>query len=93
MGKRRTSHHVPEQKAAPCGTKNSTTQKECAVNIFAVQKLKCYLDGHSKFVIQTDHNPLAWLEKNTGTNPRLLRWSLILQSFNYEIAYWKGKQN
>ncbi|GFW78412.1 hypothetical protein TNCV_1379581 [Trichonephila clavipes] len=53
--------------------KYSTTEKECAAIIFAVQKLKCYLDGHQKFVIQTDHNSLVWLEKNTGTNPRLLR--------------------
>ncbi|GFW24724.1 retrovirus-related Pol polyprotein from transposon 17.6 [Trichonephila clavipes] len=73
--------------------KYSTTEKECAAIIFAVQKLKCYLDRHQKFVIQTDHNPLVWLEKNTVPNPRLLRWSLILQAFTYEIAYRKGREN
>ncbi|GFY37959.1 glucose dehydrogenase [Trichonephila inaurata madagascariensis] len=31
--------------------KYSTTEKECAAIIFAVQKLKCYLDGHQKKVI------------------------------------------
>ncbi|GFX01538.1 retrovirus-related Pol polyprotein from transposon 17.6 [Trichonephila clavipes] len=36
--------------------KYSTTEKECAAIIFAVQKLKCYLDGHQKFLMQTDHN-------------------------------------
>ncbi|GFV87929.1 retrovirus-related Pol polyprotein from transposon 297 [Trichonephila clavipes] len=40
--------------------KYSTTEKECAAIIFAVQKLKFYLDGHQKFAIQTDHNPLVW---------------------------------
>ncbi|GFU79864.1 uncharacterized protein TNCV_577441 [Trichonephila clavipes] len=43
--------------------KYSTTEKKCAAIIFSVQKLKCYLDGHQKFVIQTDHNPLVWLEQ------------------------------
>ncbi|GFS95973.1 retrovirus-related Pol polyprotein from transposon 297 [Trichonephila clavipes] len=73
--------------------KYSTTEKECAAIIFAVQKLKCYLHGHQKFVIQTDQNSLVWLEKNTGSNLRLVRRALILQAFNYEIAYRKGKQN
>ncbi|GBM94055.1 hypothetical protein AVEN_124556-1 [Araneus ventricosus] len=35
----------------------STTERECAAIIFAVQKLQCYLDGHTKFLIMTDHNP------------------------------------
>ncbi|GFY08269.1 retrovirus-related Pol polyprotein from transposon 17.6 [Trichonephila clavipes] len=50
--------------------KYSTTEKECAAIIFAVQKLKCYLDGHQKFVIQTDHNPLVCYTRAFGDGPR-----------------------
>ncbi|GFR10314.1 retrovirus-related Pol polyprotein from transposon 17.6 [Trichonephila clavata] len=73
--------------------KYRTTEKECAAINFAVQNLKCYPERYQEFFIQINGNPLVWLEKNTGTNPRLLRWGLILQSFKYEIAYLKGKQS
>lgn len=68
----------------------STTEKECAGIIFAVKKLKHYLDGQ-KFTIETDHNPLIWLKRNAGNNPRLMRWALTLQPFNYEIRHRPGK--
>ncbi|GBM78110.1 hypothetical protein AVEN_132244-1 [Araneus ventricosus] len=42
----------------------STTEREFAAIIFAVKKLQCYLDGHTKFLIMTDHNPLVWLKNN-----------------------------
>lgn len=67
-----------------------TTEKECYAIVFAVKKLKCYLDGQSKFIIQTDHNPLVWLQQNVGNNPRLLRWALALQQWNYEVVHKKG---
>ncbi|GBN10432.1 hypothetical protein AVEN_190782-1 [Araneus ventricosus] len=35
--------------------KYSATERECAALIFAVKKLQCYLDGHTKFRIMTDH--------------------------------------
>ncbi|GBM56184.1 hypothetical protein AVEN_226084-1 [Araneus ventricosus] len=50
--------------------KYSTTERECATIIFAVKKLQCYLDGHTKFLIMTDHNPLVWLKNNVSLNPR-----------------------
>ncbi|GBO39356.1 hypothetical protein AVEN_176662-1 [Araneus ventricosus] len=30
-----------------------TTERECAAIIFAVKKLQCYLDGHTKFLIMS----------------------------------------
>jgi len=79
------------RKFSPAEQRYSTTERECAAIVYAIQKLKCYLDGQQKFVIQTDHNPLVWLEKNTGVNPRLLRWALTLQPFNYEVVHRKGR--
>lgn len=39
----------------------STTEKECAGNIFAIKKLGYFLDGQ-KFVFETDHNLFVWLK-------------------------------
>ena len=70
--------------------KFSTTEKECAGIIFAIKKLRHYLDGQ-KFVIETDHHPLVWLKSNAGNNPRLMRWALALQPFNYTVKHRPGK--
>ncbi|GBO33498.1 hypothetical protein AVEN_143952-1 [Araneus ventricosus] len=51
--------------------KYSTTERECAAIIFAVKKLQCYLDGHTKFLIMRDYNLLVWLKNNMSLNPRL----------------------
>ncbi|GBN33622.1 hypothetical protein AVEN_59462-1 [Araneus ventricosus] len=47
-----------------------TTEKECAAIIYAIKKLKYYLDGQN-FTIETDHNPLVWLKTNAGTDDEL----------------------
>ncbi|GBL80026.1 hypothetical protein AVEN_48342-1 [Araneus ventricosus] len=73
--------------------KYSTTGRECAAIIFAVKKLQCYLDGHTKFLIMTDHNPLVWLKNNVSLNPRLMRWALALQPYNYTVVHRSGKNH
>ncbi|GBO09768.1 hypothetical protein AVEN_274319-1 [Araneus ventricosus] len=47
------------------------------------------LDGQF-FTIETDHNPLVWLKSNAGSNPRLMRWSLELQPFQYKVIHKAG---
>ncbi|KFM69055.1 Retrovirus-related Pol polyprotein from transposon 17.6, partial [Stegodyphus mimosarum] len=69
------------KKFSPTEQKYSTIERECAAIVFAVQKLKFYLDGPHKFIIQTDHNPLVWLDENTGTNPRLFKMGFDLTTF------------
>ncbi|GFV42473.1 retrovirus-related Pol polyprotein from transposon 17.6 [Trichonephila clavipes] len=64
-----------------------TTEKECASIVFAIKRLHYYLDGNS-FLVMTDHNPLVWLNRNIGSNPRLMRWALALQPYNFRIVHF-----
>lgn len=70
----------------------TTSVKECSCFVSAVQKLSCYLAG-SRFVIETDHCSLKWLQNMSPKNGRLLHWSLALQQYNFEVRYKKGKLN
>ncbi|GFV05523.1 retrovirus-related Pol polyprotein from transposon 297 [Trichonephila clavipes] len=68
----------------------STVERKLAAIIFGLKRLKHYLDGQ-KFIIETDHNPLRYLNKMGSTNPRLQRWALSLQPFNFEIKHKPGR--
>ncbi|GFR23540.1 retrovirus-related Pol polyprotein from transposon 17.6 [Trichonephila clavata] len=67
-----------------------TVERELAAIIFGLKRLKHYLDGQ-RFIIETDHNPLKYLNKMGDDNPRLQRWALSLQPFNFEIRHKPGK--
>ncbi|GFU48110.1 retrovirus-related Pol polyprotein from transposon 297 [Trichonephila clavipes] len=68
----------------------STVERELAAIIFGLKRFKHYLNGQ-KFIIETDHNPLRYLNKMGSTNPRLQRWALSLQPFNFEIKHKPGR--
>ncbi|GFW57625.1 retrovirus-related Pol polyprotein from transposon 297 [Trichonephila clavipes] len=69
-----------------------TTEKECASIVFAIKRLHYCLDGNS-FLVMTDHNPLVWLNRNVSSNPRLMRWALALQPYNFRIVHRSGKSH
>ncbi|GFX72293.1 retrovirus-related Pol polyprotein from transposon 297 [Trichonephila clavipes] len=69
-----------------------TTEKECASIVFAIKRLHYYLEGNS-FLVMTDHNPLVWLNRNVSSNPRLMRWTLALQPYNFRIVHRSGKSH
>lgn len=68
----------------------STTERECLAVIWGVEHYRHYLMG-SKFTIFTDHIALQWLKNTKTSSKRLLRWSLKLAEYNYEVVYRAGK--
>ena len=70
----------------------STVEKECLAIRMAVAAFKVYLLGR-KFVIQTDHRSLKWLEHLKEGNPKLCRWSLALQPYEYTVEHRAGMAN
>ncbi|GFX88183.1 retrovirus-related Pol polyprotein from transposon 297 [Trichonephila clavipes] len=45
------------------------------------------------YPIMTDHNPLVWLNRNVSSNPRLMRWALALQPYNFKIVHRSGRSH
>ena len=66
--------------------------RECLAVVWAIQKFQIYLYG-KHFVLQVDHQPLSYLNKNKGPNSRLMRWTLQIQSYRFTIKAIKGTDN
>lgn len=67
-------------------------ERECLALVWAIGKYAIYLYG-KEFVVETDHQPLEYLNKTKLNNARVMRWSLSLQEFTFRIKYIKGKDN
>ena len=70
----------------------STMERECLALVWAVQKFQLYLYGRA-FDLQTDHQPLVYLNRAKLTNARIMRWALFLQSYSIRIEAIKGSVN
>ena len=70
----------------------SVIEKECLGVIWGISKFHRYLFG-KEFVLETDHQPLVYLNKSKMTNSRLMRWALALQPYRMRIQAIPGREN
>ena len=70
----------------------STIERECLSIVWSIQKLHKFLYGR-EFLLETDHQPLIYLNSSKLLNARLMRWALTLQPYRFRIISIKGKEN
>ncbi|XP_073018529.1 uncharacterized protein [Primulina eburnea] len=70
----------------------TTTEKEMLDVVFAFDKFRPYLVG-TKVIVFTDHAAIRYLFAKKDAKPRLIRWILLLQEFDFEVKDRKGCEN
>ena len=80
------------KKLAPAETKYSTLEKECLSIVWGIAKFRLYLAG-KPIILQSDHQPLAYINKTKHQNYRIMRWALSLQGYDYIVQDILEKDN
>ena len=70
----------------------SVIEKECLAIVWSLQVFHVYLYGQ-EFCIETDHQPLSWLERMKNSNQRLTRWALAVQPYRFKMSHRPGSKN
>jgi hypothetical protein len=70
----------------------ATTEKDFLAVIFACDKFRPYIVD-SKVTVHSDHSAIKYLMRKKDAKPRLIRWVLLLQEFNFHIVDRKGEYN
>ena len=66
-----------------------TTERELAAVVHALKIWRCYLWG-KRFTVNSDHEPLKYLQSKGTLTPRQARWSEFLSAYDYVWIYKKG---
>jgi len=57
----------------PAETRYTVSEKECFAVLWAIDKFRGFVE-YNHFVVETDHQALAWLQKIKEPSGRLARW-------------------
>jgi DNA-dependent RNA polymerase auxiliary subunit epsilon len=64
-------------------------KQKCLTLIFAIKKFQNYIYD-TEFIVQTDHQPLAYIQHCKIDSSRTMRWALYLQNHRFNIEAIKG---
>ena len=78
------------KKFSDAAKKWSTIEQEAYGIFYAIKTLSYYLIGR-EFIVETDHNNLLWMESSEV--PKIVRWRIFLQAFNFKLRHISGKLN
>nr|GEX68127.1 reverse transcriptase domain-containing protein [Tanacetum cinerariifolium] len=96
LGQQKIKHFQPIHYASKTMTDAqahyTTTKEELLAVVYAFEKFWPYLIL-SKSIVYTDHSELKYLFNKQDTKPRLLRWVLLLQEFDFTVRDKKGAKN
>lgn len=70
----------------------SVIEKECLAVVWGIKRLHTYLFGR-EFYLETDHQPLAYVNRSSINNGRIMRWALSLQPYRFVVKIVKGETN
>ncbi|XP_060070261.1 uncharacterized protein LOC132550238 [Ylistrum balloti] len=80
------------RKLLPRERNYAIVERECLAIVWGIQKFEPYLYGR-EFVLETDHQPLTYVNRSRTANARLMRWALLLQPYRFRIRAIKGVDN
>ena len=73
--------------------KSTVMERECLAIVWAItDQFHCYVYG-STFTVRIDNRILKWLQTLRKPTPRIARWILKLQEYEYEIVHRAGSAN
>ena len=67
-------------------------EKEALAVYWGIRRSRMFLLGR-KFKVLSDHKPIQYLFNSDKVSPKLLRWRLALQEFDFQVTYCPGKDN
>ena len=79
------------ERTSPEESRYHSFELECLSAIYAIKRFHIYLYG-IPFKIVTDYDSFRLTLSKKNVNPRIARWALFLQSYNYDIVHRPGKR-